>query len=111
MENWIRDNKEGEIESVVGTGGNIGSIHKLANVPLGEDMSFDQIDQVYQDLLTKSVSYRVRHMGLREDRADVITFGAEIYMKAMQISGSDRMMVPNVGLKDGIIEMLYERNV
>lgn len=111
MENWIVDNLDGELAGVVGTGGNIGSIHKLALVPIGEDMTYEQIDDVYRDLLSKPISYRVRHLGLREDRADVITFGAEIYMKAMQVSRCDRMLVPNVGLKDGIIQMLFERNV
>lgn len=111
MENWIQDNQEGKIDAVVGTGGNIGSIHKLANVPLGEDMTLNQIEEVYNHLLTKSITHRVRYMGLREDRADVITYGSEIYMKAMQTSGCDLMMVPNVGLKDGIIQTLYERNV
>ena len=111
FEDWIAENQKGKVEKVIGTGGNIGSLHKLAGVPVGEDMSLGQIRDVYDDLLQRSMIYRVQQMGLREDRADVITFGAEIYMKAMEQVKCDCMAVPNVGLKDGIIEMLYERNM
>jgi exopolyphosphatase/guanosine-5'-triphosphate,3'-diphosphate pyrophosphatase len=111
FESWIKENQHGKVENVIGTGGNIGSIHKLAGVPVGEDMTLEQIIEVYEDLIERSMIYRVQQMGLREDRADVITHGAEIYMKAMVQVDCNRMVVPNVGLKDGIIEMLYERNM
>ena len=111
FDTWIKEHQQGEIEGVIGTGGNIGSIHKLAEVPVGEDMTLAQIIEVYEDVLGRSMEYRVQQMGLREDRADVITHGAEIYIKAMEHVACNRMVVPNVGLKDGIIEMLYERNM
>ena len=111
FEQWIGENKNDKVAGVIGTGGNIGSLHKVADIPLGEEMSLDELI-VANDLLgVKTIDFRIQEMGLREDRADVITFGADIYIKAMKHAGCARMIVPNVGLKDGIIEMLYERNI
>ena len=111
FESWILDNQGEQVEGVIGTGGNIGSLHKSADIPLGVDMSLTELIDITQVIESKSISHRMQEMGLREDRADVITFGADIYIKAMEFVDSDRMIVPNVGLKDGIIEMLYARNI
>ena len=111
FETWILENKKDEVEGVIGTGGNIGSLHKSADIPLGVDMSLTDLMGITQLIESKSILYRMQAMELREDRADVITFGAEIYIKAMKLVDSNRMIVPNVGLKDGIIKMLYERNI
>ena len=111
FESWIVENKGDEVDGVIGTGGNIGSLHKSANIPLEVDMSYEDLVTITNFIKEKSMSYRMQDMGLREDRADVITFGAELYLKAMELVNSDRMIVPNVGLKDGIIEMLYARNI
>jgi exopolyphosphatase/guanosine-5'-triphosphate,3'-diphosphate pyrophosphatase len=108
---WIAENKKDKVEGIIGTGGNIGSLHKSAEIPLGQDMTLQELKEVTAILESKSIGYRIQQMGLREDRADVITFGAAIYIKAMENAGCSRMIVPNVGLKDGIIEMLYERNI
>ncbi len=111
FENWILSNKGEQVEGVIGTGGNIGSLHKSAEIPLGVDMSLTDLISITEVIESKSIIDRMQEMGLREDRADVIVFGAKIYIKAMKYVNSERMIVPNVGLKDGIIEMLYARNI
>jgi exopolyphosphatase/guanosine-5'-triphosphate,3'-diphosphate pyrophosphatase len=46
---------------------------------------------------------------LNTDRADVIVPAASIYLTAMELAGCATIFVPDLGLKDGIIQMLYER--
>ena len=66
------------------------------------------------DLINKvnnlTIEQRIDQLGLREDRADVIPFASEIYLTAIAEAGTDKILVPDVGLKDGIIEMLVARN-
>ena len=53
---------------------------------------------------------RIYKLQMNPDRADVIVPASRIYIKAMEWAGSTNMIVPEVGLKDGIIYELYERN-
>jgi exopolyphosphatase/guanosine-5'-triphosphate,3'-diphosphate pyrophosphatase len=44
---------------------------------------------------------------MRPDRADVIVPATEIVLSIMKWAKISRMMVPEVGLADGLIHMLY----
>jgi len=46
---------------------------------------------------------------MNPDRADVIIPASEIYITVLENVGSDQIIVPKVGLKDGLIYDLYER--
>jgi exopolyphosphatase/guanosine-5'-triphosphate,3'-diphosphate pyrophosphatase len=47
---------------------------------------------------------------MNPDRADVIVPASHIYAKVMEWANAKNILVPEVGLKDGIILYLYERN-
>jgi exopolyphosphatase/guanosine-5'-triphosphate,3'-diphosphate pyrophosphatase len=47
---------------------------------------------------------------MNPDRADVIVPASDIYIRAMEWAGSGHMIVPEVGLKDGIIYHLFQKN-
>lgn len=49
----------------------------------------------------------MRHYGLREDRADVIIPAAEIFLNIASVTGARRIIVPTIGVADGIIDGLY----
>ncbi len=57
------------------------------------------------------VDRRITEIGLNFDRADVITFGLDIYLKAMKWSGCSRIYVPKIGVSDGLIRDLYHRSI
>ena len=44
---------------------------------------------------------------LKPYRADVIVPGSKIYYSTMKAAGLDEMIVPKVGLADGIIQKMY----
>jgi len=43
----------------------------------------------------------------REDRADVIVPALLIYINAMRWADSNEILVPRIGLADGLIQTLY----
>ena len=51
---------------------------------------------------------RVEKFSLKPDRADVIVPAAEIYIRIMKLAGSNKIIVPKVGLCDGIILKIHE---
>ena len=46
---------------------------------------------------------RVKELGLREDRADVILPAAVVYERIARLLGVHQILVPNVGVKDGLL--------
>ncbi|MFC1575409.1 HD domain-containing protein [Gemmatimonadota bacterium] len=56
------------------------------------------------DLLSRlSFHERMSQLGLREDRADVILPAAIVYQHLAQQAGVDEILVPGVGVKEGIL--------
>jgi exopolyphosphatase/guanosine-5'-triphosphate,3'-diphosphate pyrophosphatase len=53
---------------------------------------------------------RVSQLGLREDRADVILPAAMVYERVAAVAGVDVILVPNVGVKDGVVLDLIEQH-
>ncbi|NND32431.1 MAG: hypothetical protein HKN76_07545 [Saprospiraceae bacterium] len=47
---------------------------------------------------------------MNPDRADVIVPASEIYIHVLKAMKSDQILVPSVGLKDGLVYELYERS-
>ena len=110
MSTWINENMNEPFQATIATGGNIRTIQKLL-LSKNEDLTtVSQVKQMSDKVCAMTIGERIENLGLREDRADVIPFACEIYLRVMSLSGSDNVLVPNIGLKDGIIEMLYARN-
>ena len=110
MNTWIQENRMEPIEATIATGGNIRTLQKLLFGQQEELVNIEQLRGMIDKVNNLSIEQRIEQLGLREDRADVIPFASEIYLTAMSTAGTDNILVPNVGLKDGIIEMLVARN-
>lgn len=95
----------------IGTGGNINKILELTN-PRKNKVFLDigKIESTLEYLESISFEERVNKLNLNHDRADVIIPAGKIYLAAMKAAASEKMVVPDLGLKDGIIQVLYERN-
>lgn len=92
----------------IGTGGNANRLQRLALTPRDEAIPKGQLQTVADRLAALSVDDRRAKYHLRPDRADVIVPAAEIYLRIMDISGSSHMLVPKVGLVDGMVLDIYE---
>ena len=109
MKEWLEANKPGVPMKAIGTGGNIRSIHKVAEPKRLKPMTYKKLLETVKKITNYSITDRIDLLAMREDRADVIPYASEMYVKAMEWSGATEMIIPDAGLKDGIIEMLYER--
>jgi exopolyphosphatase/guanosine-5'-triphosphate,3'-diphosphate pyrophosphatase len=95
----------------IGSGGNINKIHKLYGNTKGKFITLDMIKYAHDTLSGMTISDRIKELGLRPDRADVIVPAAEIHMLIMRWAGIKKIFVPKIGLSDGIVKNLYEQYV
>ena len=111
MKAWVNDRtiKNGEKITAVGTGGNINKLFELANPESkGRKMSVDNLMRMQDILKNLTLEDRLNKLQLNPDRADVIIPASEIYLTVMQSAGAKNIIVPDVGLKDGINYHMYE---
>ena len=109
---WLDEHvtKDQEVLAI-GTGGNINKLFELVSGIKGEFISLKKLQNCLKDLKKMDYEERMHKLQMNADRADVIIPASGIYINAMIRAGADRILVPNVGLKDGIITYLYEKNV
>ena len=110
MEQWIEDNVD-SLEPIVavGTGGNISKLFNLVSKTADNSTSLSELKLIRDYIASFSQEVRVNKLRLNADRADVIIPAADIYTSVMKWAGADRILVPDLGLKDGIIQLVYEK--
>ena len=94
----------------IGTGGNINKLFKISGEKEGVPLTFTKLKALYDYLNSFSLKDRINVLGLKEDRADVIIPASEIYLTIMRWAGIKQIYVPKVGLVDGLIHLLIEKN-
>jgi len=110
MQQWIADNVDTSREvTAVGTGGNINKIVNLTPRAGDNSTTLAEIERIKNHIAGFSLDDRINKLRLNADRADVIVPAAEIYIAVMKWAGADSIMVPDLGLKDGIIQLVYSR--
>lgn len=111
MKDFLRENtRPFKAISGIGTGGNINKLYKMADEKDKTPLSFGKLKSLYTYLTSFSLKDRINVLGLNQDRADVIIPACEIYMTVMKVANIKNMYVPTVGLVDGIIQTLIEKN-
>jgi exopolyphosphatase/guanosine-5'-triphosphate,3'-diphosphate pyrophosphatase len=113
MEHWIKDNVKKELGKVtaVGTGGNISKIFDLAKLKAGKLMPIRKVREIKAMVESYSIEDRIYQLQMNPDRADVIVPASDIYLKVMTWAHASNILVPEVGLKDGIMLFLFEKNI
>ena len=108
IEKWIKRNTKGiKRITLIGSGGNINKIYKMSGKAPGKSLSYIYMNAHYKFLKQMSYAERVTELDLNPDRADVIIPATKIYLNAMKWSGANKVIVPKIGLSDGIIKTLY----
>jgi exopolyphosphatase/guanosine-5'-triphosphate,3'-diphosphate pyrophosphatase len=92
----------------IGSGGNIIKLQKLSGADEGAPFSRPQLKEIYQQLNELTYEERMRKYGLNPDRADVIVPAAEIFLFITKHCEIKSIVVPKMGLSDGIIHYMYE---
>jgi exopolyphosphatase/guanosine-5'-triphosphate,3'-diphosphate pyrophosphatase len=93
----------------VGTGGNIHKYGELASVPQGGYLKLKKLEELTEDIEAIDLHERVYHLKLNPDRAEVIDLAGRIYLDIFKRTSITEIMTPYHGLKDGIIQDLWER--
>lgn len=95
--------------TIIGSGGNINKLYKMAKDKDTEQNSFpvSELARMYHALKPLTVRQRMDIYGMRSDRADVIIPAAEIFLTIASQIGAKRIIVPVIGVADGIIDGLY----
>lgn len=111
MKDWVKQNTQPYKNlSGIGTGGNINKLFRMADLKDGSPLTFAKLRSLYLYLNSFSLKDRINVLGLNQDRADVIIPASEIYLSVMKWGGVKQIYVPRVGLVDGIIQMLIDKN-
>lgn len=110
MKEWVTNlNPNHHKILAVGTGGNINRILKMGNTNKNI-ITYDEIKKTQGYIASFTYEDRIKKLGLRPDRADVIVPAADIYLAVMRYAGVEEMMVPKIGLSDGILFDLYKKS-
>ncbi|GAB2689246.1 rod shape-determining protein [Mucilaginibacter koreensis] len=94
----------------IGTGGNINKLFRLSKEKEDDPLSYNKLKNLYQYLNSFSLKDRINVLGLNQDRADVIIPACEIYLSVMKWANIKDIFVPSVGMVDGIIQTLIDKN-
>ena len=96
----------GQLAGYIATGGNIETLAGLANARDEDGVShlaLSDLRSVIEQLARMSYHQRVQDLGLREDRADVVLPAALVYARLAELCGMDEILVPHVGVKEGVL--------
>lgn len=104
VQQWLKSLKTMPNKRIaIGTGGNINTLFKLQGKKPNDLLTLDELKNLYKLLEPLTVDERIFNFKLRPDRADVIIPACEIYIKILQLAGIKEMLVPKIGLSDGMI--------
>ena len=111
---WLADKQQYFTGIPVGiaTGGNIRRLAQLAQGGSKQacySLTLDRLAATQQYVATHSLAERIEKLAFNPDRAEVILPATEIYNRVMRYGGVQKILVPDVGLRDGIITVLYEQ--
>jgi exopolyphosphatase/guanosine-5'-triphosphate,3'-diphosphate pyrophosphatase len=109
---WLQRSlpKKPTIVHAIGTGGNINKIAELAGVKATIPLSIKKLSSTVLKLKRMSLEERIHIAMLNPDRADVLVPAAEIYQWVMERVGATLIQVPMLGLKDGMIKVLFDKH-
>jgi exopolyphosphatase/guanosine-5'-triphosphate,3'-diphosphate pyrophosphatase len=110
MKKWIKNLSQSNIPvSAIGSGGNINKIFRLSDQKEGKPVNLKKLSKIYQQLQSYTYEDHIKILNLRPDRADVIIPACQIYLNVMKWARISKIFVPEVGLADGLIHILYEK--
>jgi exopolyphosphatase/guanosine-5'-triphosphate,3'-diphosphate pyrophosphatase len=112
MKDWIKNLKINDKEvKLIGSGGNINKIFKISGIKENQPLLYKDLEEIYKFISFYSVEERIKVLGMNPDRADVIIPASDIFLKIMKWSGANQVIVPTIGVSDGIVRQLYKEYV
>ena len=108
MKDWLTAHiSNDEKITALGTGGSINKLYNLGQHKLHGPLSIENLNKVLNVIASYTYEQRIRILKLKPDRADVIVPSGNIYKLVMETTNAKKIIVPKVGLSDGIIHNLF----
>lgn len=92
----------------IGSGGNINKVFSLSKRKEGRPLPLMLLRDFYKEMSSLNLQERMSAYKLREDRADVIIPALLIYINVLKWGGAEEILVPKIGLADGLTHALYD---
>ena len=109
MKAWVNENIPTHEDVIaVGTGGNISKLFNMIESKTDGKATLQELEKKRDYINKFSLEERINLLQLNADRADVIVPASDIYISVMKWAGSNEIVVPDLGLKDGILLLVYE---
>jgi len=94
---------------IIGSGGNINKLYRLTGKKEKKRvLTIEELRGLYEVLNPLTPEQRMAEYKLKADRADVIVPAAEIFLTVAAAVRAKDIVVPVIGLCDGIIDTLYK---
>lgn len=106
---WLDEHMPGGDFTFYATGGNINKAHKLVGGVNIEPVELEKLKKLKNDLSALKLRQRMEQYQLKPDRADVLVPALEIYCNIMEKIQCHEVVVPKIGLSDGIIYDLHKK--
>lgn len=111
FKNWIEEITKGyKPLMAIGSGGNINKLFKMSGRKPNKALPTAKLKGLYEVLESYSYEERMKILSLNPDRADVIIPACKILLTVLKKADIEKIIVPQIGLADGIVHQLYEKH-
>ncbi len=93
----------------IGSGGNINKIFSLLRSKDDKYLQANTVKDMYKDIQQLNVEERMKKYNIKKDRSEVIVPALLIYNNIFKWCNIEQVLVPKIGLADGLIHHLYDQ--
>lgn len=112
IHDWLAQHVDlSEVHQIFATGGNINKTHKILGAGHMEPLYIEELQRLRDHLDALTMNQRIIQYQLKSDRADVLVPALDIYLYILKELNCTEIIVPKIGLSDGMIYDMYLRNV
>jgi exopolyphosphatase/guanosine-5'-triphosphate,3'-diphosphate pyrophosphatase len=110
FKNWVKEITKGYKPLIaIGSGGNINKLLRMSGRKLNKPFPTTKLKNLYEVLESYTYEERITVLGLNPDRADVIIPASKILLSVLKNAEIEKIIIPQIGLSDGIVHQLYEK--
>jgi exopolyphosphatase/guanosine-5'-triphosphate,3'-diphosphate pyrophosphatase len=112
FKNWVQEVTEGYKPLIaIGSGGNINKLFKMTGKSAAKPLAVSKLKSLCELIESYTFEERIQILGMRPDRADVIIPASRILLTVLKKAEIQKILVPQIGLADGIVYQLYEKHM
>ncbi|HEX8515073.1 MAG TPA: exopolyphosphatase [Bacteroidia bacterium] len=112
FKNWVKEISAGYSPlTAIGSGGNINKLYKMTCKKPGKPLSVTKLKSLCELIESYTYEERIQELGMNPDRADVIIPASRILLTVLKKAEIEKLIVPQIGLSDGMVHQLYEKHL